>query len=101
MSWYETLTSAPVLLAIAVGISAILYVLQANPQPREHWVKQQQEAARAAAGGTSGAGSGKQATETKDPKAKLAESIVSSALPFFTLLFPRHDSTTQRNERLR
>lgn len=75
MSWYETLTSAPVLLAIAVGISAILYVLQANPQPREHWVKQQQEAARAASG--AGSASGKQATEQKDPKAKLAESIVS------------------------
>lgn len=93
MSWYETLTSAPVLLAIAVGISAILYVLQANPQPREHWVKQQQEAARAAAGSGS-AGSGKQATETKDPKAKLAESIVSP-LPI-SHSTTRHTSTQDK-----
>lgn len=98
MSWYETLTSAPVLLAIAVGISAILYVLQANPQPREHWVKLQQEQAAKAAG-SGGAGSGKQATETKDPKAKLAESIVSCCS--FSSSHFTTPTTHERTKRLR
>lgn len=74
MSWYETLTSVPVLLAIAVGISAILYVVQQNPQPPEYYARQRQEAAQVAAGKSS-AGA---ATESKDPKAKIAESLVSS-----------------------
>lgn len=74
MSWYETLTSAPVLLAIAVGISALLYVIQSNPQPREHWLKQQQEQARAASTGNQATGQ----NQTRDPKTKLAESIVSA-----------------------
>ena len=71
MTWYDTLTSTPVLIAGAVGISAALFARAQSTSGTAHQVAQQAKEAT------------RDAIHADNPRAKMAQAVSS---PFLTLV---------------